>query len=279
MAGYLKKVFFVVLLYISVFEMPVCLAKPQHSSTQGRRKHHTRKSQPSWFKAFVDNSVRIGGDSLERNTDTQLQHLEEAVLALAKAVERQRQEKEDEERALAQQLSNSHIQLVKSSHFKRVSVPCGRQQDSSLQDLMEPIINRNHLASHIRDTADDASRRRRRSTQKDETEPWQCATNAFWSDLGPHFYPRFVRAVSCTRKPCWYSFFSCQERAVVMTVLRRHPTKPCKPVYRPGSVIRIGDVTYVREGVRPVRYEQEWILQPIRVPVMCQCARTDFFNQ
>ncbi|XP_044757869.1 protein trunk [Coccinella septempunctata] len=63
------------------------------------------------------------------------------------------------------------------------------------------------------------SRRFKRSVKR--RQEWQCDSVIVWKDLGPDYFPRFLRTVECTQSDCWYSLFRCEPRSFTVKILRK----------------------------------------------------------
>lgn len=79
-----------------------------------------------------------------------------------------------------------------------------------------------------------SNERRRSDSSNQQPEeimrPWECEAKIRWLDLGYDYYPRYLRTVECTRKKCYYGFFTCKPRSFTVKILRRRrgvcvPTK------------------------------------------------------
>lgn len=51
--------------------------------------------------------------------------------------------------------------------------------------------------------------------------PWECEAKIRWIDLGPNYFPRFLRTIECTKHLCWYGHYTCQPRSFTIKLLRR----------------------------------------------------------
>lgn len=51
--------------------------------------------------------------------------------------------------------------------------------------------------------------------------PWKCDAKIKWVDLGPDYFPRFLRTVECTKHYCWYKAFVCKPKSFAVKILHR----------------------------------------------------------
>lgn len=75
--------------------------------------------------------------------------------------------------------------------------------------------------------------RSRRNTRY--KKQWECESRIKWIDLGPDYFPRYLRSVECTSKYCWYGHYKCKPRSFTVKILKRRRDK-CIDV-RNGSII------------------------------------------
>lgn len=54
-----------------------------------------------------------------------------------------------------------------------------------------------------------------------KTYPWKCDSTVRWIDLGPDYFPRYLRTVECTKHYCWYKAFVCKAKSFAIKILRR----------------------------------------------------------
>lgn len=52
-------------------------------------------------------------------------------------------------------------------------------------------------------------------------QDWQCKSQLVWTDLGPDYFPRYLRSVECRQTKCWFSMYKCQARSFAVKILRR----------------------------------------------------------
>ena len=103
------------------------------------------------------------------------------------------------------------------------------------------------------------------------TEPWQCASEVVWEDLGEDHFPRYIRRTRCLQRGCYNSFYECREKSFTIKVLRRASDR-CVPVYGVTvSTAGVGGVPTVRKSA-VLRYEQEWVFEERALPFCCECA-------
>lgn len=54
---------------------------------------------------------------------------------------------------------------------------------------------------------------------------WECESKIKWMDLGPDYFPRYLRTVECTSKYCWYGHYKCKPRSFTVKILKRRRDK------------------------------------------------------
>ena len=157
----------------------------------------------------------------------------------------------------------------------KVFVPNTESSPNSEEHLAR---NSHHSEADIMSTAEtplesgdphkQTSRKVQKRATRDET-PWHCRPEYIWDDMGPDYYPRYIRRVICSHNSCFNPFYGCMERYVTIKILRRTNTA-CRPVY---------DVPVARDGsmkaspIGPIRYEQDWVFEERSQPLACECAR------
>lgn len=64
-------------------------------------------------------------------------------------------------------------------------------------------------------------RRSDMSTPKNRGHAWTCDVAIKWVNLGPDFFPQYLRTVECVQKHCYYKLAVCKPKAFAIKVLRR----------------------------------------------------------
>lgn len=54
---------------------------------------------------------------------------------------------------------------------------------------------------------------------------WECESRIKWIDLGPDYFPRYLRTVECVAKYCWYGHYKCKPRSFTVKILKRRRDK------------------------------------------------------
>lgn len=107
-----------------------------------------------------------------------------------------------------------------------------------------------------------SSRRGISSKIKNGERPWECEAKIKWLDLGPNYFPRFLRTVECTKHVCWYGHFTCKPRSFTVKILRRRSGE-CAPS---ASLRKIGT-----DGL-PGDLRELWVWEERAVNFCCDCA-------
>lgn len=68
----------------------------------------------------------------------------------------------------------------------------------------------------------EGSYRIKRGTRGKEKEKkqWECDSDVVWSDLGPDYFPRYIRNIECVAHQCWYGMYFCKPRSFTVKVLK-----------------------------------------------------------
>ncbi|XP_017775663.1 PREDICTED: protein trunk-like [Nicrophorus vespilloides] len=89
---------------------------------------------------------------------------------------------------------------------------------------------------------------------------WECDKEISWLDLGPDYYPRFLRSMKCFGT-CWFSNI-CKPRSVTVKLLRR----------------KIGDCVVIKRGNKvgmeglPVELREKWVWEEKNINYCCDCV-------
>ncbi|PFX31008.1 protein trunk-like isoform X6 [Stylophora pistillata] len=86
--------------------------------------------------------------------------------------------------------------------------------------------------------------------------PWTCQTSKVWINLGPKFFPRHVRSVTCSSDKCWFNHFRCRPKYYTIKVLKK----------KEGQCLRVFSSTG-----KP-RFEDYWEPKDYRITVDCECG-------
>ncbi|XP_053670629.1 protein trunk [Anopheles nili] len=92
--------------------------------------------------------------------------------------------------------------------------------------------------------------------------PWECEAKIRWIDLGPEYFPRFLRTVECTRQNCWYGHYSCQPRSFTVKILRR----------RTGECVQSDRLRRIGVDGLPGELRELWVWEERAVNFCCDCA-------
>lgn len=86
--------------------------------------------------------------------------------------------------------------------------------------------------------------------------PWTCETSKTWINLGQGFFPRHVRAITCSSKKCWFGHFQCRPKFYKIKVLRK----------------KVGVCLKVSTGSGSPRWQDFWEEDEKDIPVDCECG-------
>ena len=86
--------------------------------------------------------------------------------------------------------------------------------------------------------------------------PWTCQTSKIWIDLGQEFFPRHVRAVTCSSNKCWFGHFQCRPKFYKIKVLKK----------------KVGVCLKVSTNSGSPRLEDFWEKDEKDIAVDCECG-------
>lgn len=96
------------------------------------------------------------------------------------------------------------------------SIPFYVKENFSMELDHRPAWEVNHM-----DTIDNEEARVKRKAENGAVRQWDCVAKISWSDLGPGYFPRYLRSVDCYSKTCWYAQYSCKPRSFTVKILKR----------------------------------------------------------
>lgn len=97
------------------------------------------------------------------------------------------------------------------------------------------------------------------------SQKWQCESKIMWTDLGPDYFPRYLRSVLCLSDNCWFgTLYKCKPRAFPVKVLKRR-SNACVNIDH--GVGRVGT-----KGL-PNELKQMWVWEERLVNFCCDCSR------
>lgn len=91
---------------------------------------------------------------------------------------------------------------------------------------------------------------------------WECESKIAWTDLGPDYFPRYLRNVECTSKRCWYGMYTCSPRSFTVKVLKRRRGKCVEAL--PGT--KVG-ATGLHSDLKEL-----WVWEERAVNFCCDCS-------
>lgn len=103
---------------------------------------------------------------------------------------------------------------------------------------------------------------RRVGTNMPIERPWECEAKIKWIDLGPDYFPRFLRSVECTTKKCWYNHYACKPRSFTVKLLRR----------RNGECVQTNELYRVTNDNLPDDLKELWVWEERAVNFCCDCV-------
>lgn len=92
--------------------------------------------------------------------------------------------------------------------------------------------------------------------------PWKCEAVVKWIDLGPEYFPRYLRNVECTKHYCWYKVFMCKPKSFAIKILHR----------RKGKCADAGNLKKMTSYGFSSQYGEVWRWEEVAINFCCDCA-------
>ncbi|KAK9891684.1 hypothetical protein WA026_015652 [Henosepilachna vigintioctopunctata] len=93
-------------------------------------------------------------------------------------------------------------------------------------------------------------------------EEWHCESRLVWKDLGPDYFPRYLRTVECISDNCWFTRLKCKPRSFAVKLLRRK--KHHCAMIGPETIVGFPEL---KKDLREV-----WVWEEKAVNFCCDCA-------
>lgn len=143
------------------------------------------------------------------------------------------------------------------------------QLTDALRTKREITTNEEALQNALKDDHQDVERTKRNffsaetfvEQVRNGDRPWACEGHTKWLDLGPNYFPQYLRTVECTKQTCWYGHFVCQPRSFTMKLLRKKSGE-CVPTARSNNIGVAGLPGDIRE---------KWIWEERAINFCCDC--------
>lgn len=133
----------------------------------------------------------------------------------------------------------NHAQELESNTKRR------KRRSKAVEEVLKPVVNRevkqqfsveeNHISTQaVEDSGQSEqsmARMKRAYGRGSNAEnakklyPWKCEASIKWVDMGPEYFPRYLRTVECTRHYCWYKVFVCKPKSFAVKILHRQKGK------------------------------------------------------
>nr|CAH7735476.1 unnamed protein product [Callosobruchus chinensis] len=55
----------------------------------------------------------------------------------------------------------------------------------------------------------------------DYSQEWHCKQRIKWLDLGPDYFPRYLKSIECLSETCWFNIYKCRPRSFAVKLLKR----------------------------------------------------------
>lgn len=92
--------------------------------------------------------------------------------------------------------------------------------------------------------------------------PWKCEATVKWVDLGPDYFPRYLRNIECTKQYCWYKVFMCKPKSFAVKILHRRRGKCAEA----GGLKKISSYDFRGD------YGEVWSWEEVAINFCCDCA-------
>lgn len=110
----------------------------------------------------------------------------------------------------------------------------------------------------------DMARKKRKAidfSAETHKEDWKCKRRFSWTDMGPDYFPRFLRNVECVQENCWYHLYKCKPRSLMVRLLKR----------KRGKCVEVEPGTTVGQYDLPVELMELWVWEERAVRFCCDC--------
>lgn len=92
--------------------------------------------------------------------------------------------------------------------------------------------------------------------------PWKCEASIKWVDMGPDYFPRYLRTVECTRHYCWYKVFVCKPKSFAVKILHRQK----------GMCANAANLKKISAFDFRGEYGELWKWEEVAINFCCDCA-------
>ncbi|KAJ8963504.1 hypothetical protein NQ314_005583 [Rhamnusium bicolor] len=93
-------------------------------------------------------------------------------------------------------------------------------------------------------------------------QEWHCNSRIKWTDLGPDYFPRYLRSVECLAENCWFNIYKCRPKSFTVKVLKRKRDK----------CIIAGSGTKTGISSLPKELKELWVWEERAVNFCCDCT-------
>ncbi|XP_018573878.1 protein trunk [Anoplophora glabripennis] len=117
------------------------------------------------------------------------------------------------------------------------------------------------VTNHVEETKNIFSNNRYRRDM-DYLQEWHCKSRIKWTDLGPDYFPRYLRSVECLTESCWFNMYKCRPRSFTVKILKRKRDRCVPSAQGP----RTGASGLPRE------LRELWVWEEKAVNFCCDCS-------
>jgi len=113
----------------------------------------------------------------------------------------------------------------------------------------------------------------RNSGQPSQTVlPWTCKQEVRWIDLGPDYFPRYLRSMKCTSDRCFYGHYFCRPKAFTVKVLRRLADKCIEIAPKVSHSMTTSRPPILRVSQQAPIFREPWVFEEVAVTFCCECT-------
>ncbi|VEN42209.1 unnamed protein product [Callosobruchus maculatus] len=96
----------------------------------------------------------------------------------------------------------------------------------------------------------------------DYSQEWHCKQRIKWLDLGPDYFPRYLKSVECLSETCWFNIYKCRPRSFAVKLLKR----------RRDRCTAAPDDDRIGSSGLPRELRELWVWEERAVTFCCDCG-------
>lgn len=184
------------------------------------------------------------------------------------------------EESLAVEISDKPAWEVNHAQELESNVKRRKRRSKAVEEILKPVENHDVKQQFSIESAstqtekdsdqpeDTLSRTKRaygRGSNADNAKklyPWKCEASIKWVDMGPDYFPRYLRTVECTRHYCWYKVFVCKPKSFAVKILHRQK----------GMCANAANLKKISAFDFRGEYGELWKWEEVAINFCCDCA-------